>query len=172
MSLTNDRRSNVGFTLIELLVVIAIVGILAGLAVVNMSGATEGARIAKLKVYSSSIRSSLLSSAVSEWTLDEGGGTSVQDTWGGNAGTLISSPTWKFGGDCVSGSCLDFNGSTNYVRVPYSNNLNITGPITMEAWIYPRAFTGWAGIVSMGGWLAVAPIRHAGLDRWQLENLL
>jgi prepilin-type N-terminal cleavage/methylation domain-containing protein len=153
----NNNKKQGGFTLIELLLVIAIVGILAGLAVVNMSGATEGARIAKLKVYSNSIRSSLMANTVSEWTLDDGGGTSIKDTWGGNIGTLINSPGWKSNADCVSGGCLDFNGSSNYVRVPYSGNLNITGPITMEAWIYPRAFTGWAGIISMGGWLATVP---------------
>jgi prepilin-type N-terminal cleavage/methylation domain-containing protein len=155
MPSTNKRRSKIGFTLIELLIVIAIIGILAGMVVVNMSGATDAAKIAKSKSFSNSVRTSLLSSAVSEWTLDEGGGTSVLDTWGGNAGTLVNSPTWRSGADCIFGSCLDFNGS--YVRVPYSTNLNITGPITMEAWIYPRAFTGWAGIISVGGWLAVAP---------------
>ena len=38
-----------GFTLIELLVVIAIIGILSGLIIVNLSGATDAAHNAKIK---------------------------------------------------------------------------------------------------------------------------
>jgi len=38
-----------GFTLIELLVVIAIIGILSGLIIVNLSGATDAAHDAKIK---------------------------------------------------------------------------------------------------------------------------
>jgi len=114
-----SRKS--GFTLIELLVVIAIVGILAGLAVVNMSGATEAARIAKLKVYSNSIRSSLMGDRVSEWRFDDGSGATTSDVVSMNNGILTNfnfdtTDGWRSGSSCVSGGCLEFDGANDYVN--------------------------------------------------------
>jgi prepilin-type N-terminal cleavage/methylation domain-containing protein len=125
-----------GFTLIELLVVIAIVGILAGLAVVSMSGATDSARLAKLKVFSNSIQSSLLMNRASGWNLDESAGSSIQDSWGSANGTIISVPIRKSGADCVSGGCLEFDGTddaVNFIEPPAeSTNIN-TG--SLFVWI-------------------------------------
>jgi prepilin-type N-terminal cleavage/methylation domain-containing protein len=135
MQAMNNKLNDFGFTLIELLVVIAIVGILAGMVVVNMSGATESARIAKLKVYSSSIRSSLLMNRVSEWKFDEGSGTSIADTVGSNSGTLIGGSTWKTAGECVSGNCLSFAGAGDYVNAGNSASLNAVDAVTLEAWV-------------------------------------
>jgi prepilin-type N-terminal cleavage/methylation domain-containing protein len=146
MQPANSRqpKTQKAFTLIELLVVIAIIGILAGMVVVNMSGATESARIAKLKVYSDSIRSSLMGNRVSEWKFNEGTGTSTVDSVGSNNGTLIGGPTWKSGSECVSGGCLSFDGSNDYVDVGDDQSLNIISAITMEAWIKPNSFgNGW-----------------------------
>ncbi|MFA5249045.1 MAG: LamG-like jellyroll fold domain-containing protein [Candidatus Paceibacterota bacterium] len=157
------RRS--GFTLIELLVVIAIVGILAGMVVVNMSGATESARIAKLKVYSSSIRSSLMGNRVSEWKFDEGLGTSTADTVGVNSGTLIGGPTWKFGSDCVSGGCLSFDGTDDYVRGGNDANLNITDAITIEAWVNGSRDPGWSK-----GWIGVVYKKLYTSPPWALRQ--
>ena len=138
----NSRQLKIqkGFTLIELLVVIAIVGVLAGLTVVNVSGATEAARIAKLKVYSNSIRSSMMGNRVSEWRLDEGIGTTTADTVGINTGTLVSSPVWKSGADCVLGGCLSFNGTSGYVDTPFipSTTIGDGNPFTVELWAYPK----------------------------------
>ena len=139
------------FTLIELLVVIAIVGILAGLAVVSMSGATEAARIAKLKVYSNSIRSSLMGDRVSEWKFDEGTGTTTADTVGTNNGTLLPAlgPVWKSGADCVSGKCLSFDGTDDYVSI---GNFQKPSSFTIEAWVSFVSYSqkNYPGIVWAG----------------------
>jgi prepilin-type N-terminal cleavage/methylation domain-containing protein len=106
------------FTLIELLVVIAIIGILSGLIVVSMSGVTQKANIAKSQVFSNSLRNSLMIDMISEWKLD--GGTvgvgavagDILDTWStNNAVSLTGAPIIKGGSDCVSGNCIQFDGS-------------------------------------------------------------
>jgi prepilin-type N-terminal cleavage/methylation domain-containing protein len=142
MPLINNRqlKTQKAFTLIELLVVIAIVGILAGLAVVSMSGATEAARVAKLKVYSNSIRSSLMGNRVSEWKFDEVSGSAATDTVGTNNGTLASAPGRRLGSDCVSGGCLLFDGIDDYVDCGNGDNLNVADAITIEGWVkWPSA---------------------------------
>jgi prepilin-type N-terminal cleavage/methylation domain-containing protein len=157
MQPTNSRqpKTEKAFTLIELLVVIAIVGILAGLAVVNMSGATEAARIAKLKVYSNSIRSSLMGNRVSEWLLDEGAGTTTTDTIGLSNGVLNNfnfdlTDGWRSGSSCVSGGCLQFDGTDDYVDCGNSSSLDIANAITIEAWVKTSTTQSNKGIVERG----------------------
>jgi len=140
------------FTLIELLVVIAIIGILAGMVTVNMSGATESARIAKGKAFSNSVRSSLLINRVSEWNFDEASGATALDSWGSNAGTLVNGPVRKSGADCVSGGCLEFNGTNNYVLS--ANNVGSSGDFsaTISAWVKFNSLnnSGYHSLVSFG----------------------
>jgi len=155
----NSRQPKIdrAFTLIELLVVIAIVGILAGLAVVNMSGATEAARIAKLKVFSNSVRNSLMGSRVSEWKLDDGSGTSTADTVGINNGDLTGhAPDWKTGADCVSGGCLSFDGNNDYVDAGSDPSLNVgSNDFTVEVWAKAVGGVTGRGIINKGGWSSV-----------------
>jgi prepilin-type N-terminal cleavage/methylation domain-containing protein len=149
MPSTNNRQSKrqKAFTLIELLVVIAIVGILAGLAVVNMSGATTAARIAKSKVFSNSLRNSLLGNRVSEWKFDEGAGTAAADLIGSSNGFLSNFnfsgvSNWKTGADCVSGSCLSFDGSNDFVN--FGNDPSLSSPtFTWEMWVYNPKVGVW-----------------------------
>jgi len=167
MQPANSRqpKTQKAFTLIELLVVIAIIGILAGMVVVNMSGATESARIAKLKVYSDSIRSSLMGNRVSEWKFNEGTGTSTVDSVGSNNGTLIGGPTWKSGSECVSGGCLSFDGTDDYVRAGNDANLNITDAITIEAWVNGPRDPGWSK-----GWIGVVYKKVYTSPPWALRQ--
>ena len=77
------------------------------------------------------------SSLVAYWRLDEGSGSTANDTaTGGTAtdnGTLVNGPTWTTG---HNGNALSFNGVNQYVTVSNSTDLNITGSqITVVAWV-------------------------------------
>ncbi|MFA5643418.1 MAG: LamG-like jellyroll fold domain-containing protein [Candidatus Paceibacterota bacterium] len=137
------------FTLIELLVVIAIVGILAGMVVVNMSGATESAKIAKSKAFSGSIRSSLLMDRISEWRLDEGSGTSTADSLGSNNGILVNGPVWKSGGDCVSEGCLQLDGTNDYID--YGSFQDVGNTFTFSIWFKTIASQTYGMLISEDG---------------------
>jgi hypothetical protein len=71
------------------------------------------------------------------WRFDEGTGTIAGDSSGnGNNGTINSS-------SFVSGrygTALSFTGSVNsYLQVPDSSSLEVTGDLTLSAWLYPTA---------------------------------
>ena len=68
---------------------------------------------------------------------DENGGTTALNSLHGvstannNNGTLINSPTWVAG---KYGNSLLFNGSNNYVNIPYSSSFSFSS-YTLSAWI-------------------------------------
>ena len=141
-----------GFTLIELLVVIAIIGILSGLIITTMSGATESARLAKLKVYSNSIRGVLGANLVSEWKFDDlseaKDNANILDSWGAvDSGTLDTNlvvgdttDKLKSGTDCVSGKCLYFDGIDDYVSIPQNTILDFgTKSFSIATWVNKKA---------------------------------
>ena len=126
------------FTLIELLVVIAIIGVLSAIVITSMSNTVTKSKIVRLQVFSDTIRTQLSDSLVSWWSFNEGSGTDVKDMWEGNDGTLTNfdvGSAWKTGGDCVSGSCLEFDGTEDYVDCGNDDSLDITDAITIEAWV-------------------------------------
>jgi len=70
------------------------------------------------------------------WKFDEGSGTTAYDsTIYKNNGTLTNGPTWQSASNCVSGSCLSFDGSSNYVDCGNATSLNVTTVFTYEAWV-------------------------------------
>ncbi|SFU79375.1 Por secretion system C-terminal sorting domain-containing protein [Pontibacter akesuensis] len=70
------------------------------------------------------------------WKIDEGSGSSLADASGrGNNATLQSSPTWIAG---VSGAAIRLNGSSQYATVSDHSSLDITGSVTLAAWIRPE----------------------------------
>ncbi len=82
------------------------------------------------------------------WKFNEGTGTSVADSSGnGNTGTLtgftfLSSNGWTTSSSCRYGNCLFFNVSGDYVFVPSSSSLSISGSnISYGGWM---DFTGTA----------------------------
>jgi len=72
---------------------------------------------------------------VGYWKFDDATGTTAQDsTQNNNDGTLTNSPTWQSEDMCVSGKCLRFNGSSNYVDMGTGSALQ-PSQFTISAWI-------------------------------------
>ncbi|MGB9848140.1 MAG: LamG-like jellyroll fold domain-containing protein [Minisyncoccia bacterium] len=69
------------------------------------------------------------------WSFDEGNGNIAYDRSGNeNNGTLYNGPTWV---DGKVGKALSFDGIDDYVYIPDSNSLKITGPLTISFLAYP-----------------------------------
>jgi hypothetical protein len=85
------------------------------------------------------------------WHFSENTGTTTADaTTNLNNGTLMREPAWTTG---RFGSALSFNGSTdpalnNYVLVNDASSLDITGDLTLEAWIKPNVLNYYHVIVA------------------------
>ncbi|MFA5232557.1 MAG: LamG domain-containing protein [Candidatus Paceibacterota bacterium] len=124
---------NKSFTLIEILVVIVVVGILSAFIIVSMAGVSSKANIAKSQAFANSLRNSLLLNLVSEWKLDGNG----NDSWGSNNGTVNGATSYS---NCIQGTCYSFNGTSNFIEVPYNSNLKPTEKITFSVW---ASMTDW-----------------------------
>ncbi|MFA5432207.1 MAG: LamG-like jellyroll fold domain-containing protein [Candidatus Paceibacterota bacterium] len=137
------------FTLIELLVVIAIIGILSGMIVVSMSGVTQKATMAKAQVFSNSLRNSLIMNIQAQYSFDDitdynvttkvlnSTVGNVPDSWSDNEGRAYDGPTLKEENECVSGHCLFFDGTDDYIDCGTGASLNLTNSFTLSAWIKP-----------------------------------
>jgi hypothetical protein len=78
---------------------------------------------------------------VAAYAFNEGSGTTASDRSGkGNTGTL-SGATWSTAGH--SGAALSFDGVNDRVNVADSTSLDVTSGMTIEAWVYPTALSGW-----------------------------
>ncbi len=67
------------------------------------------------------------------WSFDEGAGDSMADSSGaGNALTIAGTPSFVAG---VSGKCLDFDGSTNYMRKAVANFRSSDSAGFISCWI-------------------------------------
>ncbi|MDD2628071.1 MAG: prepilin-type N-terminal cleavage/methylation domain-containing protein [Clostridia bacterium] len=145
---------NKSFTLIELLVVIVIIGILAGVIIVSTSSSISKASIAKVKVFENSIQNELGANMVSRWKLDEViGTTTTPDAWGSNTGTLgdgvtaSTYPTSKSESECVTGKCMSFDGTNDYINCGNDKSLNVqNNNFSISAWI--KLNSKWGHIIS------------------------
>jgi hypothetical protein len=70
------------------------------------------------------------------WRLGESAGTTATDGVAGRHGTYTGAPSLGQTGalNLNSNTAVTFNGSSQYVRVPYSSALNPSGAFTLEAW--------------------------------------
>ena len=77
------------------------------------------------------------------WKFDEGSGTTAMDSSGNdNTGTLTNGPVWV---DGQRGKALSFDGLDDYVRIEASDSLDVTSQVTVEAWVYPKAYVDHDG---------------------------
>jgi hypothetical protein len=77
---------------------------------------------------------------VAWWKLDEGMGLTTADATGhGHTGMLLNSVTWAPG---HSGAALSFGGTDGLVDTGMSADLDLTGSLSITAWINPRSFGG------------------------------
>jgi hypothetical protein len=83
---------------------------------------------------------------VGAWGLDETSGTAVTDGSGrGNNGTIAGATRTTAG---RFGSALTFDGVNDWVTVPDSASLDLSGRATLEAWVFPTALGGaWRTVV-------------------------
>jgi hypothetical protein len=82
------------------------------------------------------------------WKLDEMKGNVTADSAGNHAGTLLGNPTWTQG---IAGGALQFDGQGDGVDLAAGPDFDITGRITVAAWIKVAAFdVAWQAIVSKG----------------------
>jgi len=80
------------------------------------------------------------------WHFDEGNKNIAYDSCGNNNG-FIYGATWTNG---ISRLALELDGINDYISIPESNSLDITGNITIEAWIYLHSMPWVAPLVSKG----------------------
>jgi hypothetical protein len=83
---------------------------------------------------------------VAYWKFDDASGTTAIDSSGrGHNGTLVNGPAWKSSSLCKSGGCLYFDGLTDHVTVPDSDDFNFgAGDLTIDFWV---KFAGLPGAV-------------------------
>ena len=82
---------------------------------------------------------------VAAYGFNEGAGTTVADVSGNNNTGTIGGATWTTAGRF--GNALAFNGTSAQVTVPNATSLRLTTGMTLEAWVYPTATTGWRAVI-------------------------
>ena len=126
-------KNQKAFTLIELLVVVAIIGLLSSVVIVGLKDAKERAEEKTAMEFAHTVRVSLGSDLVGEWTFDDstnlGKDTSGNDNHGTNNGVA---PT-----DGIIRGAGEFNGSSDYISISDNAVFDTGGELTLEAWINP-----------------------------------
>src|SRR5690349_13859404 len=77
------------------------------------------------------------SGLVAAYNFNEGSGSTVTDLSGHNLTGTIVGATWSTGGKY--GNALSFNGKSSYVDLGNPSALQLTGSMTLEAWVKAAA---------------------------------
>lgn len=81
---------------------------------------------------------------VAAYSFDEGNGNTVADATGNNNTGTLNNANWIAG---VFGNALSFNGTNSVVTANDSASLDLTGAMTVMAWVYPTASGGVRNIL-------------------------
>jgi|GEM_PF-1515738 len=112
---------------------------------------------------------------VGSWHLNEGSGTKTIDSSGNNnTGTLNGSNYWSTSGK--NGNSFT-NSSTNSISLSNGNDANVTGDISVEAWIYPTSFSANNTIVHKNSQYTLAidasgNVAWADSSNWSYANFV
>ena len=87
------------------------------------------------------------SGLVGWWGLEEASGVIAADTSGHAHDGSVTGATVVAG---VDGNARDFSGTSQYVNLGNSATMDVTGTITMAAWIKPEATNSYRNIISHG----------------------
>ena len=86
---------------------------------------------------------------VAHWTFDEGTGDVLHDRSGNGNHGQVHGASWV---DSGAGWALRFDGANDYVDCGSGASLDLTGPVTLQAWLMPTAANrgepGIAGTIS------------------------
>jgi len=89
---------------------------------------------------------------VAYWSFDEGVGTTVYDSSSnrnnGVFGLGSSAPTWQTEDMCISGKCLKFDGSNDYINTNTTIDNFLNNGFTLSAWVKSGDYSPTAGIIS------------------------
>jgi len=110
---------------------------------------------------------------VAHWTFDEGTGNTVTDSVNGLVGDFVGAPDFVAGVPVLGGYALDFDGANDYIDCHYDPLYDMTGDMTVAAWVQIReTTTAWMAAVAQGeyawrlGTANVDPRAHFGITFW------
>jgi hypothetical protein len=82
------------------------------------------------------------SNLVAAFGFNENTGTTANDNSGNNnTGTLTNGPLWS--GSGKYGAAVLFDGTNDFVNINDANNLDLSGGMTIEAWVNPSNLSGY-----------------------------
>ena len=82
---------------------------------------------------------------VAAYGFEEASGTVAGDRSGNNNNGTITGASWT--GSGRFGGALSFNGTTNWVTANDAPSLRLTTTMTLEAWVFPTALSGWRSVL-------------------------
>ena len=101
------------------------------------------------------------------WKFDEGTGNTTQDyTDNDNDAKLYNGPEWI---DGRAGKALKFDGSDDLAKAESSDSLNITGSLSISAWVNITELTGTYQVI-VAKWYEGSDYQHAYVLEFQPGN--
>lgn len=82
---------------------------------------------------------------IAAYSFNDNSGTTAADASGNGRDAAISGATWTAAGRF--NGALAFDGVDDWVTVPEDPALNLTTGMTVEAWVYPTALSGYRSVV-------------------------